>query len=206
MKNIILYCLIITGIAAIVSCHHKVQQAAPVRKDTIPTVKEPDVYIPFTKELYNILKASNIDVRKVQFYVDQQIVLSRNLTQGKTEVINGVIKFSNGNYVDEVIIQQHTPCVVDSVDYDGFRVSFGGGASNWFKFINSRQSTYPNNYVCSGTNWKDGSADLLYNKLVYRGSCGTCGSLADVRLEVKQSEFDNSTRKTTVLPGIRVGN
>ena len=205
MKNIILYCLIIIGIATISSCHHKVQQATPVRKDTISTVKEPDVYIPFTKELYNILKASNIDVRKVQFYVDQQIVLTRNLTQGKTEVISGVIKFSNGNYVDEVIIQQHTPCIVDSVDYDGLRVSFGG-AANWFKFINSRQSTYPDNYVCSGTNWKDGTADLLYNKLVYRGSCGTCGSLADVRLEVKQSDFNNSTRKTTVLPGRRVGN
>jgi len=103
------------------------------------------------------------------------------------------------------VIQQHTPCVVDSVDYDGFRVSFGG-SGNWFKFINSRQSTYPDNYVCSGTNWKDGSADLLYNKLIYRGSCGTCGSLADVRLEVKQSELDNSMRKTTVLPGRRVGN
>ncbi|MBS1626456.1 MAG: hypothetical protein JSR09_03685 [Bacteroidetes bacterium] len=205
MKKIIFFSYIVICAGIIVSCHHKVQQATPVRRDTFPTVKEPDVYIPFTKELYNILKNSNIDVRKVQFYIDQQVVLTRNLTQGKTEVVNGVIKFSNGHYVDEVIIQQHTPCVVDSVDYDGFRVSFGG-AANWFKFINSRQSTYPDNYVCSGTNWKDGTADLLYNKLVYRGSCGTCGSLADVRLEVKQSDFDNSTRKTTVLPGRRVGN
>ncbi|MBA4196497.1 MAG: hypothetical protein C0459_02980 [Chitinophaga sp.] len=207
MKQLIAILILVFTILSISSCHHKVQKAVTaVKKDTvIPYVKEPDVYIPFTRELYNILKANNIDVRKVQFYVDQQIILSRNLVQGKTEVINGIIKFSNGKNIDEVVIQQHTPCVVDSVDYDGFRVSFGG-ANNWFKFINSRQSTYPENYVCSGTNWKDGTADLLYNKLIYRASCGTCGSLADVRLEVKQSEFDNSMRKTTVLPGRRVSN
>jgi hypothetical protein len=159
--------------------------------------------VPFTKDLYNRLKANNIDIRKVQFFTDQEILLSRNMDMNRTEVVSGVIKFSNGKNIDEIRIPIHTPGVCDSIDYDGLRINFERG-SNDFKFINNKYS--PDYFIFSGNNWQDGSCDVLYNRLVYRASCGTCSSAADIKLVIKQSDLDNTQKKTKVITGRNVDN
>ena len=58
-----------------------------------PQTKDP--YVPFTRELFDKLSANNIDVKLVQFYIDQQLVLTRNLNNDQVTVKNGVIKFNN---------------------------------------------------------------------------------------------------------------
>lgn len=174
-----------------------------------PPKTEPQVQdeppIAFTRDLYNKLKSSNVDFRKIQFYNDQQIVLTRNLDQNKLSVENGKIKFVNGKYVNEVVIEQMTPCIIDSIESDGFRMRFDD-TKNTLKFINNKYS--PDFFIFSGSNWKDGSCDILYDKLIYRATCPSCssGSVADVKLVVKQSELDNSQKKSKVLQGVRVGN
>ncbi|HLI92251.1 MAG TPA: hypothetical protein VKU83_01520, partial [Puia sp.] len=36
-------------------------------------------YVPFTRDLRSKLEKENIDLRQVQFYVDQKLILSRNM-------------------------------------------------------------------------------------------------------------------------------
>ncbi|MBN8838374.1 MAG: hypothetical protein J0I09_14015 [Sphingobacteriia bacterium] len=205
MKYLLLILSIVFSLSFI-SCYHKKPQKPVVKVDTTPPPPpaEPDVYVPFTRELFYKLRAYNIDIRKVQFFVDQQIVLSRYLDQTSASVTAGVVKFMSGKTVNEIVIPQYTPCVVDSVDTDGLRISFERGSLNIFKFINSRNSVYPENYVFAGTNWKDGGADVLYDKQVYRATCGTCNSVAEVRLAIKQSDVDKADKKTKVLSGRKV--
>lgn len=205
MKYLILV-LVAVSTTCLVSCYHKKPQKPVVKVDTTPppAPPEPDVYVPFTKELFLRLKAYNIDVRKVQFFVDQQIVLTRYLDQTSASVTAGVVKFMSGKTVNEIVIPQYTPCVVDSVDIDGFRVSFEKGSQNIFKFINSRNSVFPDNYVFAGTNWKDGGADIIYDKQTYRATCGTCNTVAEVKLAIKQSDIDKADKKTKVLTGRKV--
>lgn len=204
MKQVFLFILLATGIV-FTGCGHKETAQKTVTSEPVFTkpVKD-DTFVPFTKELYNRLRGYNIDIKKVQFFVDQQLVLDRFVDQSSAEVTSGVVKFINGRYVNEIIIPKYTPCTVESEDMDGFRVTFESGSANFFKFINNRYS--PEFYVFSGTNWKDGTADVIYDKLTYRVNCGSCSSAADARLVVKQSDIDNTEKKTKILKGSRVDN
>ncbi|MDE3235764.1 MAG: hypothetical protein KGO81_07410 [Bacteroidota bacterium] len=185
-------------------CHRKKPQKSVEQPVAAKPVETNDPYVPFTKDFYAKLKAYGIDVKKVQFFVDQQLVLTRYVDQSRAEVKSGVVKFLNGKYVNEIVIPQYTPCVVDSIDFDGFRVSFESGSNNHFKFINNRYS--PDYFIFSGTNWKDGTADVYYDNQIYRVNCGTCSSAADAKLVVKQSDIDKTEKKTKVLQGRRVDN
>jgi hypothetical protein len=185
-------------------CHHKkeVQKPAQPVKEQEPVGKE--AYVPFTKDLYGRLKSNNLDVRSVQFYNDQQILLSRNVDNYNTEIKSGKVVFKNGKYVNEVLIPAYTPGIIDSIDNDGFRVSFERGNNN-FKFINNKYS--PEFFIFSGTNWKEGGCDVMFDRMVYRATCGgACSSVSDVKLVVKQSDIDNNKKQSKTLQGVKVGN
>ncbi|MEI6183969.1 MAG: hypothetical protein WCP65_00470 [Bacteroidota bacterium] len=185
------------------ACHRKPVQKPLVFNEPEKPVEVVDEQppVPFTRDLYNKLRASNIDFRKVQFYVDQQLVLTRSLDKNTLTVEQGIIKYANGKNTNEILIPQLTPCKVDSIDADGFRMKFDN-SSNTLKFINNKYS--PDFFIFSGANWKDGSCDVVYNKQTYRVSCGTCASASDAKLLVRQSDLDNSQRNTITLPGIKV--
>ena len=43
-------------------------------------------YVPFSRELQMKLMAYNVDVKRVQFYIDQKLILTRALDSAKAEV------------------------------------------------------------------------------------------------------------------------
>ena len=185
------------------ACHHKpVQKPLVFNEPEKPAEVQEEPPVPFTRDLYNKLRASNIDFRLVQFYIDQQLVLTRGLDKNALTVESGVIKYANGKYVNEILINQLTPCLVDSIDADGFRMKFDKNNKNTLKFINNKYS--PDFFIFSGTNWKDGGCDVMYDKLIYHVNCGTCSSASDAKLLVRQSDIDKSERHTITVPGATV--
>src|SRR5437868_10065123 len=95
----------------------------PVRD--IPAAKEE--YTPFTKDLYAKLLSNQIDIKKVQFYIDQQLVLSRGIDNNALEVSSGKIVFRNGKNTNEIIIPIYTAGKCEVVESDGLRISFEQG-------------------------------------------------------------------------------
>jgi len=165
-----------------------------------PVQKEP--YVPFTRELFDKLNSNKIDVKLVQYYIDQQLVLTRYLENDQLSVKNGIIKFNNGKYVNEVVIPQYTPVVCDAVEGDGLRVS-GETGSNSFKFLNSKQYS-PVNYIFNPDKWnKDGTCEVIYDNNKYVVTCPTCSSNTpnEAKLVVKQSALDDLSKQTKILKG-----
>ncbi len=187
------------------SCGGTKKVATPIKPQqtvSAPMPKE-DRYVPFTKDIYNQLVAARIDLKAVQYYIDQQLVLSRSLDNGKIDVVKGEIKVASGKNADEIIIPIYAKGKCELVESDGLRISFEAGSST-FKFLNSR-SYSPENFIFTGANWKDGSCDVDYNNNRYRVNCATCGSAADAKLVVKQSFLDNNNIHSKTLPGNSVG-
>ena len=183
---------------------HQVQQPAAVTHAEPPVVKDP--YVPFTRDLFDKLSASNIDIKQVQFYIDQQIVLTRFLSNDQIAVKNGVIKFNNGRYVNEIVFPQYTKVICDAIEGDGLRVKAENG-NNTLKFLNSKQYS-PINYIFNPDKWnKDGSCEAMYNGNRYTVVCPTCttNSPNEAKLVVKQSASDNLDRQTTIVPGLTPG-
>ncbi|MFY8128526.1 MAG: hypothetical protein ACOVMM_09110 [Chitinophagaceae bacterium] len=168
----------------------------PVKVEPAPPV-EADSLIPFTRELYYRLKERNLDIRKLQFFIDQTIVLSRGTDNGNLDIQGGKIVNKYGINENKIELLALTPGIVEAIEPDGLRVSFEQGSN--LKFINNAFS--PVHFIFSGANWSNGTAEVNYRNTIYRASCGTCGSVAEAKLVVRQKDIDNNDVKTYTIPG-----
>lgn len=158
-----------------------------------------DNVVPFTRDLRQRLEKDNIDLRQVQFYIDQKLILSRNLGDQKLEVHSGVVKMENGRYINEVIVPAFTPGICDTTQSDKLMVSFEKG-NNDLAFGPGSGYTI-NQYVLYGTEWKNGTAAVTFDSNKFRARCGTCSDVASVTLVVRKSEIDKIDRKSRTLKG-----
>ena len=160
-------------------------------------------YVPFTRDLKQKLEKENIDLKQVQFYVDQKLILNRNLGDQKLVVSSGVVKMENGKYVNEVIIPMLTPGVLEETDNDKLKVSFEKG-NNTLAFGPGSGYTF-NNYVLYGTEWSNGTTLVNYDSEKFRARCGTCSDIASALLVIRKKELDKFERKSRTVTGRTVG-
>jgi hypothetical protein len=180
----------------------KKAKQTPIKFDPPPVKIEPapvdaDSLIPFTRELYYKLKERNLDIKKLQFFVDQTIILSRGKDNGNIDIQGGKIVNKYGIDENKIELLALTPGVVEAIETDGLRVSFEQGSN--LKFVNNKDS--PVEFIFSGANWSNGTADVNYRNSIYRASCGTCSSVADAKLVVRKKDIDNNNVKTYTIPG-----
>jgi hypothetical protein len=161
-------------------------------------------YVPFTRDLKLKLEKDNIDLKQVQFYVDQKLILSRNLGDQKVEVHSGVVKLENGKFINEVIVPAFTPGVCEGAENDKLMVSFEKGNNN-LAFGPGSGYTF-NDYVLYGTEWRNGTAAVTFDSNKFRARCGSCQDVASATLVIKKSELDKIERKTRTLKGRTVSN
>ena len=179
--------------------------STPVVHNEPPAAKDP--FVPFTRELFDKLSANNIDVKLVQFYIDQQLVLTRFLSNDQVAVKNGVIKLNSGKYVNEIVFPQYTPVVCETIEGDGLRVNAETNPNTTLKFLNSKQYS-PVNYIFNPDKWnKDGSTEVIYNGNKYSVQCPTCSTNSpnEAKLVVKQSALDNLDKQSTIIKGRTIG-
>jgi hypothetical protein len=163
-----------------------------------------DNFVPFTRDLKLKLEKENIDLKQVQFYVDQKVILSRNLGDQKVEVHSGVVKLENGKFINEVIVPAFTPGVCEATENDKLMVSFEKDNNN-LAFGPGSGYTF-NDYVLYGTEWRNGTAAVTFDSNKFRARCGSCQDVASVTLVIRKSELDKIERKTRTLKGRTVSN
>ncbi len=204
MKNKI-FGLVLAGSIFWMSCvSSKKTKQAPIKFNPPPVKVEPappveaDSLIPFTRELYYKLKERNLDIRKLQFFIDQTIVLSRGIDNGNLDIQGGKIVNKYGINENKIELLALTPGIVEAIEPEGLRVSFEQGSSLFF--INNKYS--PVHFIFSGANWDNkGTAEVNYRNTIYRASCGTCSSVSEAKLVVRQKDIDNNDVKTYTIPG-----
>ena len=163
-----------------------------------PQQDDKDSMIPFTRELYNRLRNNNQDIRKLQFFIDQTVILSIGLSQDKLYIDNGKVVNQYGVNENKIELPALTPGVIEAIDPDGLRVAFEGGGNN-LKFINNKYS--PEFFIFSGTNWENGTAEVPYRGTTYRASCATCGSVSEARLVVRQKDIMAGNVNVNIIGG-----
>jgi hypothetical protein len=159
-------------------------------------------YVPFTKDLKQRLDRENIDLKRVQFYVDQKLILSRNVDDRKAQVSSGVVKLENGKYINEVIIPAFTPGICDTIMNDRLMISFEQG-NNDLAFGQGSGYTFAD-FVLYGSEWKNGTASVTFDSNKFRANCGSCADIASATLVVRKSEIDKFERKSRTVKGRKV--
>lgn len=90
---------------------------------------------PFTRQVYEQGNFSTNDLERIQFYLSDDIVLRRELTGARSEVISGEIKIVDGRKVEQVVIPKGTPGLLAFQSRgDQLAVSFEEGDDRYLMF------------------------------------------------------------------------
>ncbi|MEL6273823.1 MAG: hypothetical protein AAFQ37_14620 [Bacteroidota bacterium] len=104
---------------------------------------------PFTQRLYEDQRWTERDLERIQFYLSEDLVLRRELRDGRTEIVKGEIKIIDGREVEQVVFKRNTPGVyVFSPKENRLAISFEDNDDNYLIF--GPNPKYGNRYAIRG--------------------------------------------------------
>lgn len=167
----------------------------------------------FTRSLRSDIEKQGLDLKKIQYYNSQKIVLRRVLTTSDTRVASGEVRLHNGLQIEEIKIKKNTPGVCDSLMKDGMFVRFENEKG---RFIVFQESGY-GEYLMKADKWdpktigaqtSEGYAQFLeLNKgeVLYEGKkYFTNTSISRPKLKIKKKETSKFAKSSRKASGVRV--
>ncbi|MFK5854620.1 MAG: hypothetical protein QM503_00725 [Bacteroidota bacterium] len=151
----------------------------------------------FTEDVRDNLKDNYLDVKKVQFYNSDKIVLKRNLTKEETQIAKGTIRLKNGEYFEEIVIPKKTKGVATRDGEKFLRIAFEVGENRNLRFTLNEN----NEYQISADNWKNDYGCVVYDTTKYFIVPNSSNAL----LLVNKEYISNFEKKRRVLKGRSVG-
>jgi hypothetical protein len=80
------------------------------------------------------LTEQNVDLAKVQFYTDKEIILRRKVDSSEFSVDDGVIIEVDGRRTQEIKIPRYTPCIFEQYDNGRLYIRFDRGEDKLLRF------------------------------------------------------------------------
>lgn len=116
----------------------------------------------FTQRLYDEYNWSESELKRIQFYVSDDIVLHRELSGGKSEIISGEIKVVDGREVEEVVIRRKTPGVLLFLPKENrFAISFEADGDDRFLVFGPNPKA-GNRYSLLASEWRRRGGTVTY--------------------------------------------
>lgn len=155
---------------------------------------------PFTQRLYVENGWSERDLQAVQFYLSQDIVLSRQVRDGESSIRDGKVKVVAGRQIEEIRFPKGTPGVLLFIPKQNrFAVSFEeGGEDRYIMFGPNRK--YNGKYMMLAADWDKNYGTVTYDDRVYRTSNESAYSalLIDLKAIRKVSVKSKTAKGRTV--------
>lgn len=141
---------------------------------------------PFTQQLYEEQQWSEEELKRIQFYISEDILLFRELRKGESEIVSGEIKIRNGRKVDEVVIKKGTPGVLlFRPKEDKFAISFEDGSDErYLIFGPSRKRGRNGRYGLLSKDWNRRSGKVTYDGRTY--NTGSDSAYAALMVDLKR--------------------
>jgi hypothetical protein len=122
---------------------------------------------PFTANTLQEVNNSEENLKKIQFYLSEDVVIYRDVTRQNGDIIAGKIKIVQGREVEEVRIPKGTPGVfLFRVKDKNFAISFDEGNDKRYLTFGPNPKR-GGTYVLLATDWKDRQGKVHYDDKVY---------------------------------------
>ena len=153
----------------------------------------------FTEDLYQDKIWDEGELKRVQFYLSDNIVLYRELRGSKAEVENGEIIIEDGARVQKIVIPANTPGVyVFSPDKKRFAISFEAGSDNYLMF--GPNPKLGGRYTLYASEWNRNRGKVRYGERYFWADRNS--ALSALLVDVKR--FGKYEQEKEVLKGRRV--
>ncbi len=169
--------------------------------------------VTFTGDLRSKIEAQGLDLKKIQYYNSQSIVLRRVLSTSDTKVAGGEVRLQNGLMVEEIQIKKNTPGVCDSLFKNGMFVRFENEKGRFLLFTQGGYGEYEMkadrwDAQTLGTQTSAGYAQFLeLNKgeVIYEGKkYFTNTTISRPKLKIKKTESSKFAKNSRKASGVKV--
>lgn len=150
--------------------------------------------VPYSLKIQEKHRLSVADLKELQFYLSDQVVLYRVNPENRSAVINGGLYTSNSNDPERVVIKAGTPGKAVLTSANRLGVSFEAGSDRFLVFGTNRQE---GTYYLQAKNWENGHGIVKYGESEWFVAPGS-GS-AHLAIEVKKMK--KPYQSTTVVGG-----
>ncbi len=146
-------------------------------------------YRPFTAQMQDKFGWTEDDLKHVQFYLSNDIVLRRNLSKGESVIDDGKIVIERGTRIEEIIIPEGTPGVLQFMPKSNrMAISFERGGEKFLMF--GPNPKFDGRYMLLGSTWDRKMGEVTYQGKKYHTSSRS--ALASLLVDI------NSVHKVTV--------
>ncbi len=144
---------------------------------------------PFTEGLYNENRWTEVDLRKIQFYLSEDIVLRRQLSSTDARIEGGRIRVVGGRQVEEIVIRRGTPGVfLFSPKRDRLAISFETGSKDRFLMFGPNPKTN-GRYVLLASDWDRRRGLVTYDGRRYE--VDTASAWTGLMVDLKRATTSN---------------
>ncbi len=155
----------------------------------------------FTPQIRTKVENAGINLNKIQFYVDRDMELKREITKEEASVTKGKVKIIDGKYINIINLEKYTPGICSATFPDKILVSFETGENKALTFGKTRDASATDPYKILAFEWYDnGDGRVKYEGKSYRITNGTEGSV------MIKSKFVRKADKVTKrnMEGVKV--
>ena len=150
------------------------------------------------------IEKAGVDIKQVQFYNSEEIILARQLNKEEIKVAEGKVRIENGKNIEEIIIPANTPGICELNDEKTLKVSFDAGDGKTIPFLVERKG----DVVTSGSYFKIGAKKWVrtnrgrkVGKLDYEGQVYNIVRGVESRLMIDKAVLNRVKRETRVAKG-----
>lgn len=124
----------------------------------------------FTSDLYDEYRWTEDELKSIQFYISEDIVLYRQLSSDNVKIDKGKIVVKNGNKVEEIYIERGTPGIlVVHPKTEHLGISFESRDNGKFIMFGPNKNAN-GRFVVLAKDWNQSSGKITYGELVYETS------------------------------------
>lgn len=157
--------------------------------------------IPFTQSIRNEHNLKAADLKVLQFYNSHDIVLNRaEKSESEQETVEGTLTIKTGQSVEQIIIKEGTPGLVQSVPgRKKLRVSFEVGDNEGLMFGVANKKVNER-YSLMAPDWQGNRGKIQYNGQTYY----TSRNSGDTYLQFKMRRLNRYIKKQRVVKGRKI--
>ena len=136
----------------------------------------------FSQDIYDDYNWSPEELKSIQFYLSEDIVLWRKISDKDTKIEDGKVRIVDDRKVEEVIIKKNTPGVIAFVPKrNSFAVSFDNKNSNYLMFGPNPKNI--DRYVLLAKDWDRRKGKVSYGDQIYetRSESALAALLIDIK-------------------------
>jgi hypothetical protein len=153
----------------------------------------------YTTNVQQKYKLTESDLKKIQFYTSDDIVLYTKETASKTETDKGELVVKSNSEEERILIKKGTPCIVEKIiGTDKLSISFEVGEGKFLVF-GTAEANGP--YKLLAENWANGRGKLTYDNKIYYASSYS----GNAYLLFKLTKTQKNLSKQKVAEGRKVG-